>query len=79
MFARLVELSESLLPADHLHLALFRGNYAESLRIDGEFEQAARQLELAIPVLIETLGEDHPRVALFRERQQKALNRERGS
>ncbi len=67
-FARLVELAAGMLPPEHLHLALFRGNYAESLRRSGQFDAAVAQLKLSLPVVVDTFGEDHARVATFRQR-----------
>ena len=77
--ARLVVLGEAMLPADHLHLAIFRGNYADVLRRQGEFTSAIRQLDLALPVLIATLGEEHSRVSIFRQRRQWSEQQDRAA
>ena len=72
-------LGEAMLPADHLHLAIFRGNYADVLRRQGEFTSAIRQLDLALPVLIATLGEEHSRVSIFRQRRQWSEQQDRAA
>ncbi len=71
-YARLIELAEGILEPEHLHLALYRGNYAEVLRRRGEFSAALVQLDQAMPVITQALGPDHPRVATFQHRRDKA-------
>lgn len=71
-YERLIELAQGILEPEHLHLALYRGNYAEVLRRRGEFSAALVQLDQAMPVIKQALGPDHPRVATFQQRRDKA-------
>ena len=73
-YARLIALAENKLDAGHLHLALYRGNYAEVLRRRGDFAAAQAQLELALPVVKQALGPQHPRVSTFQQRHDRALS-----
>lgn len=77
-YARLIALAETMLEPDHLHLALYRGNYAEVLRRHGDFDAAVTQLNLAIPVVTQALGADHARTTLFVERRQRASKGDSG-
>ncbi|ORE88265.1 serine/threonine protein kinase [Oceanococcus atlanticus] len=76
-YARLIALAEGILEPEHLHLALYRGNYAEVLRRRGDFSAAMTQLDLALPVVVGALGADHPRSALFQQRRARAAQGDR--
>ena len=76
-YARLIALAEGILEPEHLHLALYRGNYAEVLRRRGDFSAAMTQLDLALPVVVGALGAEHPRSALFKQRRARAAQGDR--
>jgi len=61
VFERLMELAEDKLSRDHLHYALFAGNYATALRADGQFERAVGILEESCATVTANLGASHPR------------------
>ncbi len=58
---RLLALATDALGDSHLHTALFRVNFASCLERGGDTAEASAALRLAVPVLVETLGPDHPR------------------
>ena len=78
-FARLIALGSGMLPQDHLHLAIFRGNYADVLRMRRNFSAAIEQIDLAMPVLVATLGAEHARVAIFQQRRSWAEQADPGA
>ncbi len=61
MFERLIELAADKLSRDHLHYALFAGNYASALRADGQTAKAVDILEQSCATVAANLGETHPR------------------
>ncbi|MCA9757836.1 MAG: serine/threonine protein kinase [Candidatus Eisenbacteria bacterium] len=50
-------------PERAVHLAMFRAGFGKTLLLLGRDDEALFQLEAAYPVLVETFGAEHPRVA----------------
>jgi len=65
--------SVALLGADHLHTALFRCNYGDTLLNLGRVSAAREQLSSCVKTLEAQLGPDHPMTQKNRERLDKAL------
>ncbi|MCK5860140.1 serine/threonine-protein kinase [Abyssibacter sp.] len=61
VFERLIELAADKLSREHLHYALFAGNYASALRADGQTARAVDILEQSCATVAANLGETHPR------------------
>ena len=58
---RLLDMASDKLGDTHLHTALFRVNFATCLERGGQPAAAAEALELALPVMRDALGDEHPR------------------
>ena len=63
---RILQIREGALGSAHPQTGLARVNYADGLRIVGEYDEAQAQMERALDDLVPVLGDDHPTIASVR-------------